>query len=269
VQVTALPRRSGGQVRPDLQQLVTGNMASARAQKPVSQVVVPVPQFEVASSRQWAERAEAVGRGRERATSHSARSRQGDGLRFSGPLWGALNRARRSRHRVHFTPPPGLSPSKTGQSVEFSAKMCAMAALTGSGTAVPRRAPGTVSQTVLVAGATGYVDGRLIAELKTTGEVGVRCLARTPAKLDAAPWRSNVEVVRGSVGGDVGEALKGVDTIVYLVHSIGQGEDWAQRELVDARNVAEHARSAGVRRIVYLGGLGRDGDDLSPHLRSR
>jgi uncharacterized protein YbjT (DUF2867 family) len=144
-----------------------------------------------------------------------------------------------------------------------------MATLTGNGTAVPRRAPGTVSQTVLVAGATGYVGGRLIAELNAAGKVRVRCLARTPAKLDAAPWRSNVEVVRGSVGGDLGEALKGVDTIVYLVHSIGQGEDWAQRELVDARNVAEHARAAGVSRIVYLGGLGRDGEDLSPHLRSR
>src|ERR1700748_3377063 len=133
-----------------------------------------------------------------------------------------------------------------------------MAALTGSKSAESQRAPGTVSQTVLVAGATGYVGGRLIPELNATGEVRVRCLARTPAKLDAAPWRSSVEVVRGSVGGDLGEALKDVDTIVYLIHSIGQGEDWAQRDLADARNVAEQARSAVVSRIVYLGGLGRD-----------
>ena len=64
-------------------------------------------------------------------------------------------------------------------------KLLVMAALIG--TAGPRRALGTVSQTVLVAGATGYVGGRLIPELNTTGDVRVRCLARTPAKLDAAP----------------------------------------------------------------------------------
>lgn len=122
---------------------------------------------------------------------------------------------------------------------------------------------------VLVAGATGYVGGRLIPALLHDNDVRVRCLARTPAKLDAVPWRSCVEVVRGDVGGDLGEAMKGVDTVVYLVHSIGQGHDWARRELTDARNVAEHALVAGVRRIVYLGGLGRDSDDLSMHLRSR
>ncbi len=123
--------------------------------------------------------------------------------------------------------------------------------------------------TVLVAGATGYVGGRLIPALLHDNEVNVRCLARTPAKLDAVPWRSRVEVVPGAVGGDIGDAMDGVDTVVYLVHSIGQGRDWVQRELADARNVADHARRAGVRRIVYLGGLGRDSDDLSMHLRSR
>ena len=122
---------------------------------------------------------------------------------------------------------------------------------------------------VLVAGATGYVGGRLIPALLDGEEVDVRCLARTPAKLDAAPWRSSVEVVRGAVGGDLGAAMTGVHTVVYLVHSIGQGRDWVRQELADARNVAEHARAAGVRRIVYLGGLGRDGDNLSAHLRSR
>jgi uncharacterized protein YbjT (DUF2867 family) len=132
--------------------------------------------------------------------------------------------------------------------------------------APPERAP---RQRVLVAGATGYVGGRLVPDLLRHDELRVRCLARTPAKLDAVPWRSSVEVCRGGVGGDLSAAMKGVDTVVYLVHSIGQGSDWARRELADARNVAEHARTSGARRIVYLGGLGRDDDNLSVHLRSR
>ncbi len=121
---------------------------------------------------------------------------------------------------------------------------------------------------MLVAGATGYVGGRLIPALAGSG-VRVRCLARTPAKLDAAPWRSAVEIVAGSVSGDLDRALDGVGTLVYLVHSIGQGERWAEREASDAANVAEQARRAGIGRIVFLGGLGRDADALSAHLRSR
>jgi uncharacterized protein YbjT (DUF2867 family) len=123
--------------------------------------------------------------------------------------------------------------------------------------------------TVLVAGASGYVGARLVPALLGTGHLRVRCLARTPAKLDSAPWRSRVEVVRGSVSDDLSEAFGGVDTLVYLVHSIGQGERWPERELADALNVALYARTAGIRRIVYLGGLGRDSDQLSAHLRSR
>lgn len=121
---------------------------------------------------------------------------------------------------------------------------------------------------MLVTGASGYVGGRLVPAL-VERDLEVRCLARTPAKLDAAPWRASVEVVRGDVGGEVAEAMKGVDVAVYLVHSIGQGDGWALREQRDAKNFAWSAVHAGVRRIVYLGGLGRDDDALSKHLQSR
>ena len=121
---------------------------------------------------------------------------------------------------------------------------------------------------VLVTGASGYVGGRLVPALVGQG-VDVCCLARTPAKLDVAPWRTSVEVFRGDVGGDLTEAMAGVDVAVYLVHSIGQGTGWAERELDDARNFGQAASAAGVRRVVYLGGLGSDSDVLSKHLRSR
>jgi uncharacterized protein YbjT (DUF2867 family)/uncharacterized protein YndB with AHSA1/START domain len=112
------------------------------------------------------------------------------------------------------------------------------------------------------------VGGRLVPALLEAG-CPVRCLARTPAKLDDAPWREQVDVVAGSVGGDLGAALDGIDVAVYLVHSIGQGPDWAADELDGARNFGDQAARAGIRRLVYLGGLGRDGDQLSAHLRSR
>ncbi len=121
---------------------------------------------------------------------------------------------------------------------------------------------------VLLTGATGYVGGRLGPALLEAGAT-LRVLVRTPAKLARAPWADRVEVAPGSLDGDLAGAFADVDVAVYLVHSIGQGPAWAALESAHARAFAAAAVAAGVSRIVYLGGLGRDGDDLSVHLASR
>ena len=121
---------------------------------------------------------------------------------------------------------------------------------------------------VLLTGATGYVGGRLRRLLEARG-TELRCLSRTTAGL-----ASRVAATTEVMGGDVlapetlGPALAGVHTAYYLIHSMGSDEDFEERDRTAARNFAEAARKAGVRRIIYLGGLAH-GDDLSPHLRSR
>ena len=124
------------------------------------------------------------------------------------------------------------------------------------------------SRSVLVTGASGYVGGRLVPELLGSGHT-VRCVVRDPRKLDRAPWRSHVDVVRADIGGDLGEAMNDIDVAVYLVHSIGEGSNWVARERTVAENFRHAAERSGVQRIVYLGGLGEDGSNLSVHLRSR
>ncbi|WP_281155942.1 SDR family oxidoreductase [Streptomyces sp. HYC2] len=125
----------------------------------------------------------------------------------------------------------------------------------------------------LVTGATGYIGGRLVPELLDAGH-RVRCLARSPGKLRDHPWAARTEVVRGDVTDpeSVAAALRDVDVAYYLVHALGTGKNFEETDRRAARVFGERARAAGVRRVVYLGGLTPTGvprQELSPHLRSR
>ncbi|MFC7924669.1 SDR family oxidoreductase [Streptomyces cinereoruber] len=133
--------------------------------------------------------------------------------------------------------------------------------------------PGPGPGLCLVTGAGGYIGGRLVPELLDAGH-RVRCLARTPANLRDHPWAGRAEVVRGDVtdAATLKPAFEGVEVAYYLVHSLGSGRDFEEEDRRAARTFAEEARAAGVRRIVYLGGLTPQGvpeRELSPHLRSR
>jgi uncharacterized protein YbjT (DUF2867 family) len=122
----------------------------------------------------------------------------------------------------------------------------------------------------LVTGATGYIGGRLVPQLLDRG-YAVRTLARNPDKLSDATWRDRVDVAQGDLNDEnsLREAFDGIDVVYYLVHSMGTSSDFVEAESRSARNVVAAAKAAGVRRLVYLGGLHPNGVDLSPHLRSR
>ena len=122
---------------------------------------------------------------------------------------------------------------------------------------------------VLVTGATGYVGGRLVPKLLDQG-YSVRVLAREPHRLEGVPWHDDVEIIQGDlqVRADVARAVSDVDVVYYLVHSMSSAGDFEAVERRVATLVAEEAKSAQVKRIVYLGGLHPEGQ-LSRHLGSR
>lgn len=123
---------------------------------------------------------------------------------------------------------------------------------------------------VLLTGASGYVGGRLIPLLEQQ-PVNLRCLARNPDKLRPLVGKST-QVVQADVldPASLNEALQGVHTAYYLVHLMSGSKNFEEEDRQAATNFAQAARKAGVRRIIYLGGLGDDTEpNLSPHLRSR
>lgn len=120
------------------------------------------------------------------------------------------------------------------------------------------------SRDILVTGASGFVGSHLARALVEDGH-RVRAMTRHPDEYDGAG-----DPIAGDVGDPASLAapLAGVHTAYYLVHSLDSA-DFEDKDSAAARAFGQAAADAGVRRIVYLGGLGEDGDSLSPHLRSR
>jgi len=123
--------------------------------------------------------------------------------------------------------------------------------------------------TILVTGATGYIGGRLATRLLARGH-RVRAMARDPRRLGALA-AAGAECVAGDVlrPESLAPALDGVAVAYYLIHSMSSGVDFAQQDHAAAGNFAAACAAAGVRRIIYLGGLGQSGPALSKHLASR
>jgi len=137
---------------------------------------------------------------------------------------------------------------------------------------MPHRAPKRNGK-VLILGASGYIGGRLLPRLLDSG-YAVRAAVRTPEKLQCRPYAQHprLEIVQADLFDreSLGQAMRSCRAAFYLVHSMQSGtKRFADRDRQAAINAREAAAEAGLERIIYLGGLGEDGDDLSEHLRSR
>ncbi|HEY1134674.1 MAG TPA: NAD(P)H-binding protein [Nocardioides sp.] len=117
---------------------------------------------------------------------------------------------------------------------------------------------------VLVTGASGFIGHRLVPALVAEGHE-VRAMTRHPED-----YAGKGTPVYGDVSdpGTLAEPLTGVDVAYYLVHSLDD-DDFEEKDAAAARAFGQAAAALGVRQIVYLGGLGAEGEELSPHLRSR
>ena len=124
-----------------------------------------------------------------------------------------------------------------------------------------------------IAGATGYIGGRLAPRLLEAG-YPIRCLVRSARKLEGRDWTSDprVEIRQADLADAAAltRELTGCDAAFYLVHSMMSADaEYARHDLLLAQTFATAARDAGVARIIYLGGLGETGEGLSEHLSSR
>ncbi|MHC4268677.1 MAG: NAD(P)H-binding protein [Planctomycetota bacterium] len=128
----------------------------------------------------------------------------------------------------------------------------------------------------LILGGTGFIGRRLIVELSRKN-IKLRVLVRNPSRMPASFLNNkDVEIVKGDLvkGEGLEEATRGIHTAYYLVHSMGgksifKNTEFARMDKDAAKNFVASADEAGIKRVIYLGGLGEAGKDLSEHLRSR
>lgn len=122
---------------------------------------------------------------------------------------------------------------------------------------------------ILLTGGSGYVGGLLLKRLEAGNHL-VRCLSRQPEKMGEVGPKT--ELVQGDVldPASLESAMVGVDVAYYMVHSMGYSDDFREADRKAAGYFGVAAKKAGVKRIIYVGGLGQESDPkLSPHLRSR
>ena len=122
---------------------------------------------------------------------------------------------------------------------------------------------------VLLTGATGYIGRRLKYRLLDDPDVKLRLLVRHPESVGGS-IRDRVEIAKGSTFEPeaLSEAMKDVDVAYYLIHSLGSG-DFAEKDRISAANFRKAAAEAGIKKIIYLGGLGIKDEHTSEHLLSR
>ncbi len=127
-----------------------------------------------------------------------------------------------------------------------------------------------MSKLILVAGASGYIASKLIPQLLDRG-CAVRALARDPRRLRPRSWFGDVDIFQGNVmdSASLAPAMKDVDAAYYLIHNMSSGYGYTKLEIQAAQNFAQAAADAGVKHIIYLGGLADPAQFLAPHMRSR
>jgi uncharacterized protein YbjT (DUF2867 family) len=140
---------------------------------------------------------------------------------------------------------------------------------TGPSTSTAETAATPGTSLILLTGASGYIGGRLLPTLEQKG-YRLRCLARHPEIL-SQKVHASTEVVAGDVldRPSLDNALRGVEVAFYMVHSMSSTGSYEEKDRQGARNFSEAAKAAGVKGLIYVGGLGSDEEELSTHLRSR